>query len=172
MVLHRNLPERATGMWQSIAGCLLVALATAALGPGPAAAQTMTAERFQDWLHYNNFGRKALDRGDLEAASKCFRMAIDFARPAVASDPQPLARSYTDLSLVLVKQGRADEAEPMAEWALKVRERRFGNESVPAAQTLHVLALIASAQQRYPRAEALLVRSLEIWEKQLAPPDP
>jgi tetratricopeptide (TPR) repeat protein len=159
-------------MRKSIAGCLLAVLATAALGTGPSSAQTMTAERFQDWYHYNNFGRDALNRGDLDAASKCFRQAIEFARPAVASDPQPLARSYTDLSMVLVRQGRADEAEPMAEWALGVRERRFGSDSVPAAQTLHVLALIASAQKRYPRAEALLGRSLAIWEKQLPPNDP
>ena len=56
--------------------------------------------------------------------------------------------------------------------ALSVRERRFGKDSVPAVQTLHVLALIATSQQRYPRAEELLTRSLAIWKKQLPPNDP
>jgi tetratricopeptide (TPR) repeat protein len=158
-------------MRQPIAGCLLVALAAGAADPAPVGRE-MTAERFQDWLHYNNFGRSALEVGDLERASKCFRMAIDIASPAVANDPQPLARSYTDLSLVLVKQGRAVEAGPMAEWALKVREQRFGEDSVPAAQTLHVLALIATEQRQYPRAEALLSRTLRIWERRLKQTDP
>src|SRR4051794_6430559 len=100
-----EIPRKGPHMRYASACCLCLVLATLAAGPGRALAQVMTAERFQDWYHYNNFGRSALERGDLEKAAKCFRMAIDFARPAVASDPQPLARTYTDLAMVLVKQG-------------------------------------------------------------------
>src|SRR4051794_9394321 len=152
--------------------CLCLVLAIVAVGPERAVAQQMTPERFQDWFYYDNIGRKALERGDLESASRSFRMSIDLARPVVARDPQPLARSYTDLALVLVKQGRAKEAEPLAEWALTVRERRFGKDSLPVALTLHVLALTASEQHQYARAESLLSRSLEIREKLFGPNDP
>jgi tetratricopeptide (TPR) repeat protein len=132
----------------------------------------MSFREFSDWHYAYSSAMRALWRGELEIASLRFRRAIDIARPAAESDPRPLARTYSDFALVLLQQGRAIDAEPLAEWALKVREQQFGKDSVQVASTVHVLALLASAQGHLTRAEMLLGRALAIWEKQLGPDHP
>ncbi len=159
-------------MRHSIAGPLLLFLATVALDPGRAAAAELSFREFSDWYFAYCGGQRALGKGDLEVASHRYREAIKIVWPAAASDPRPLARTYSDFALVLLLQGRPSEAEPLAEWALKVREERFGKQSQQAATTLHVLAQVASAQMQYSRSEVLLTRALAIWEKELGSSHP
>jgi tetratricopeptide (TPR) repeat protein len=159
-------------MGYRIAGLLAAALATAAVGANQAGAQGISFVEFSDWNFLNEGGQRALRRGDVETAATRFRDAIDEARRLAARDPRPLARSYTDYGVVLVLQGRAQEADPLVQWALTVREERFGKDSVQVATTLHVLTLIASAQMQYSRAEGLLTRALAIWETELGPDHP
>jgi tetratricopeptide (TPR) repeat protein len=159
-------------MGYRIVGLLAAALATAAVVPKPAGAQDPSFVEFSDWNFVNEAGERALRRGDVETAAGRFRSAIELARGLAARDPRPLARSYTDYGVVLVLQGRAQEADPLVQWALSVREQRFGRDSVQAATTLHVLTLIASAQMQYPRAEALCTRAIDIWEARLGPDHP
>jgi tetratricopeptide (TPR) repeat protein len=154
------------------AGFLAAALATVAVVPGQAAAQGASFLEFSDWNFVQESGQRALRWGDVEKAASRFRSAIEVARRLAASDPRPLARTYTDYALVLVIQGRAEEADPLAQWALDVREARFGKDSVQVATTLHVLTLIASAQLQFSRAEALVTRALAIWQKRLGPEHP
>jgi tetratricopeptide (TPR) repeat protein len=159
-----------------IAGLLAAALAIMAYlsVPHQAAAQEKGAVSldFADWNFANEAGQRALRRGDVETAASRFRNAIEVARLLAVRDPRPLARSYTDYAVVLVLQGRAHQADPLAQWALTVREERFGKDSVQVATTLHVLTLITSAQMQYPRAEAYLTRALGIWEARLGPDHP
>jgi tetratricopeptide (TPR) repeat protein len=154
------------------AGCLLLAFASVAQSPASPPVKTLSFREFSDWHFAYNSALRAFWRGDLEIASLRFRSAIAIARPAAESDPRPLARTYTDFALVLLQQGRARDAEPLAEWALKVREERFGKDSLQASSTVHVLALLASAQTQFARSEALLGRALAIWEKELGPDHP
>jgi tetratricopeptide (TPR) repeat protein len=159
-------------MGHRIAGLLAVVLATAAAVPGQAGAQGSTFVEFSDWNFANEAGQRALREGAVDVAAGRFRAAIEVARRLVASDPRPLARSYTDYGVVLVIQGRAQDADPLAQWALAVREQRFGKDSVQVATTLHVLTLISSAQMQYSRAEAFVNRALAIWERRLGPDHP
>jgi tetratricopeptide (TPR) repeat protein len=69
-------------------------------------------------------------------------------------------------------QGKPREAEPLAEWALTVREQWFGRDSLQAALTLHILAQIASAQLRYARAEGCLERAIAVWQDKLGADNP
>jgi tetratricopeptide (TPR) repeat protein len=161
-------------MRQSLAVFLVLVLggAATALGAGKAAEPTLSFSDFSDWFFANSSGLRALEQGNLQAASHRFRNAIEIALPVASNDPRPLARTYSDFALVLLQQGRANEAEPLALWALKVREKWFGKDSRQAATTLHVLALLASAQMQYARSEDLLSRALLIREKTLGPDDP
>jgi tetratricopeptide (TPR) repeat protein len=154
-------------MRRSIAGLLLVVLATGALETRRAAGQAISFRQFSDWYFAYCAGQRALARGDLDVASRRYREAIKLAWPGAMSDPRPLARTYTDFAQVLLLQGRPDEAEPLAQWALQVREERFGKRSPQAAATLHVLAQLATAQVQYSRAENLLTRAIAIWEHEL-----
>jgi tetratricopeptide (TPR) repeat protein len=155
-----------------IAGLLLVVLTTGALGAERASAQQTSFQEFSDWYFSYCGGQRALGYGDLETASRRFREAIKLAWPSVSSDPRPLARTYTDFALVLLLQGRPFEAEPLAQWALKVREERFGKQSEQVATTLHVLTQLASAQLRYAQAESYLTRAITIWEHRLGSDHP
>jgi tetratricopeptide (TPR) repeat protein len=155
-----------------IAALLAAALTTVAALPGKAAAQGASFLEFSDWNFAQESGQRALRWGDVDKAASRFRNAIDVARRLATSDPLPLARTYTDYALVLVIQGRAQEADPLAQWALGVRETRFGKDSVQVATTLHVLTLIASAQLQFSRAEALVTRALAIWQQRFGPEHP
>ena len=135
-------------------------------------AQGIPLREFGDWYFAYCGGQRALGRGDLDTASRRYREAIKIAWPSATSDPRPLARTYTDFALVLLLQGRPGEAEPLAEWALKVREERFGKQSQQVAATLHVLAQLASAEMQYARAETLLTRAVAIWEQSLGSDHP
>jgi tetratricopeptide (TPR) repeat protein len=156
----------------SIVGVILVFMATAALEPGRAAAGEMSHEQFSDWYFAYCDGQRSLAQGDTDAASRRYREAIRLALPGATDDPRPLARTYTDFALVLMLQGRPTEAEPLAQWALTVREQRFGKQSPQVATTLHVLAQLASAEMQYSRAETFLTRAVAIWEQRLGADDP
>jgi tetratricopeptide (TPR) repeat protein len=133
------------------------------------AADGMTPEAFVEWNFFNNLGWEALNRGDYEAAAKRFRHAIELARPGSETNPRLLARSYADLAIVLYKQGRSSQAEPLAEWALAVREKHFPEKSIPVAQSLYWLALIEHDQAKLTEAEGHFVRAVSCWEKVLGP---
>ena len=154
-------------MRHSIVGLFLMILAAGTLEPDRAKAGELAFRDFSDWYFVYCGGQRALEHGDLDAASRRYREAIKLAWPGATIDPRPLARTYTDFALVLLLPGRPGEAEPLAQWALKVREERFGVQSPQAATTLHVLAQLASAQVQYARAETFLTRAVAIWEQRL-----
>lgn len=159
-------------MRHSTVGLILVVVATGALQPAHTSAEEMRFQQFSDWYFVYCAGQRALGRGDLDTASRRYREAIGLAWPGATSDPRPLARTYTDFARVLLLQGRPTEAEPLAQWALKVREERFGKQSQQVAATLHVLAQLASAEMQYARAEELLTRAVAIWEESLGADNP
>jgi tetratricopeptide (TPR) repeat protein len=159
-------------MRQSIVTLVLVVLATGPLEPRHASAEEIPHQQFSDWYFFYCAGQRALGRGDLDIASRRYREAIKLAWPSAKSDPRLLARTYNDFAVVLLLQGRGAEAEPLAEWALHVRERRFGKQSPQTASSLHVLAQLASARMEYGRAEDLLTRAVAIWEESLGADHP
>ncbi|MEA5519009.1 CHAT domain-containing tetratricopeptide repeat protein [Limnoraphis robusta] len=67
----------------------------------------------------------------------------------------------------LYQQGKYNEAIPLAERVLEIRERLLGENHPHVATSLNDLALLYSDQGRYDEAEPLYQRSLAIWEKAL-----
>lgn len=162
-------------MARPMALALIVALSAVA----PATGQrpfvdppSATEERFRHWLVYNDEGWFALGDGDLGLAEDRFRKAIESARPEAATDPRLLARSYADLAWVLHLLGRDKDAEPLARWALAVREQKLGRDKMPVGQTCYTLAAIELNLGHVPEAERLLERTLAVCEKALGADDP
>jgi tetratricopeptide (TPR) repeat protein len=74
--------------------------------------------------------------------------------------------------LQLYQQGKYNEAIPLAEKALAIREKLLGKEHPDVAQSLNNLAELYRVQGNYSKAEPLYVRSLAIREKVLSSEHP
>jgi len=118
---------------------------------------------FSDWNYYNERGWRALGNGRLDVAEFAFRKAIDTLKPYAKTEARLLARSYHDLAWTLQAEGRITDAEPLAKWALSVRER-YPQNAKALAQNLNTLALIYMAERRYDDAEPLYRRAVPLWE--------
>jgi tetratricopeptide (TPR) repeat protein len=150
---------------------LLITLqAVAALGAprtdGEADRQITTYE-LREWSYWNDMGYMSLQEGDYVRAAGRFQRAIEFARPSSKHDPRLLARSYGDLAMALLQQGRAAEAAPLAEWALIVREAYTPQGSEAVAQSRYNLAMIEIALERMDDAEGHMKGCIASYEKVL-----
>lgn len=148
-------------------GFLLVVMTAAAMpaaAAGPDEDREMTLHEFHEWDFYNNLGWESVQKNDFAAAARRFKTAISYARIGSRKDPRLLARSYADMAFVLHRQGRNAEAEPMAKWALKVREARFREGTEPMAQILYTVAMIEIDLEKYPEAERDFVRCVSNYE--------
>ncbi len=128
-------------------------------------AARLTHEQFTDWSDLSTMGRSALNKRNLPYAEYLFKRAIEIARVEADTDPRLLARSYGDLAWVLHGQGRHAEAEPLADWALVVREHYFGRDSMQAGQTAYTLAMIEADLGKLDEAQVHLELSLAACEK-------
>jgi tetratricopeptide (TPR) repeat protein len=72
----------------------------------------------------------------------------------------------------LIRAGKYDEARPLAERALAIRERVLGPEHPDVDASLNVLAAIHIRKSDYARSESLFQRALAISEKALGPEHP
>jgi tetratricopeptide (TPR) repeat protein len=146
---------------------MLLAACLAVAGPGTSRAQDqkMPFSTLRDWQDYNNVGWVALDRGNLDRAAQAFRKAIELIRPYEAKERMLMARSNADFARVLFRQKRYDEAEPLARWALAVRESIPGERSQALTQNLLLLAQIHRAQRQNAAAQVLLERTVAVQEK-------
>jgi tetratricopeptide (TPR) repeat protein len=104
-------------------------------------------------------GTLELRRGNVRAAEKLQREAV--SRLRAAQDAAFLVEAERQLAETLVRAGKIDEAERIAEHARRI----VGREDVwSRASTLHALGTVRAAQGRTEEAEALLREALEIVE--------
>lgn len=82
------------------------------------------------------------------------------------------ARKRFEESLKLRYAGKYDEALPLAERALEIRERLLGTEHRDVAATIDNLAKLYLTQGKYVESEPLLKRALDICEKALGKDHP
>jgi tetratricopeptide (TPR) repeat protein len=134
-----------------------------------APAEVISIQGLRDWQDYNNAGWRYLKNKDYDKAEQRFLLAIKVLRPYEATERRLMARSYGDLARVLYHKGRYAEAEPLAKWALAVREKNPKVQPVEVFQSLYTLALIHRAQHHYGESELLLKRALALQEKAVGP---
>ena len=82
------------------------------------------------------------------------------------------ATSLNHLAALLESQGNYEEARPLYERALKIREEALGPRHPHTATSLNNLALLLHDQGNYEEARPLLERALKIREEALGPKHP
>ena len=112
-----------------------------------------------DWRLRYETGWEALNQRDYDAAEQWLRASFETARPFPNNDLRKVA-SVGSLGWLRVVQGRYAAAEPLAEWALTVREKMQGPEHLDVAFELNTLATAYWYQARYAEAEPLYRRAL------------
>ena len=76
-----------------------------------------------------------------------------------------LATELNKKAMELYKQGKYDEAVPLLEKSLKIRQQVLGAEHPDVATSLNNLALLYKSQGRYTEAEPLLIQALDMIKK-------
>jgi tetratricopeptide (TPR) repeat protein len=133
----------------------------------PALAQNVPLAALDNWMWYNENGWKDLDNGKYDRAEQNFRRAIKELEPYPPGNRKLMARTYCDLARVFYYQKRYADAEPLAKWALVVRDADKKSSSDSVFQTLFTLASIQTAQEHFSDAEPLFKRALALQEKEL-----
>ncbi len=87
-------------------------------------------------------------------------------------EPETEAALRDTIGKILMNNGKYDDAKPLLEQALALRERVFNGESPAVAVSLNNLAELHFQQGEYAQAEPLFVRALAILEQALGPDDP
>ena len=149
--------------WTRLAVIHLVVLASAS----PALAQNVPLAALDNWMWFNENGWKDLENGRYDRAEAKFRRAIKELEPYAPANRKLMARTYCDLARVFYYQQRYADAEPLAKWALAVRDADKKSSSDSIFQSLFTLASIQTAQEHYTDAEPLFKRALALQEKEL-----
>jgi TonB family protein len=112
----------------------------------------------------------------------CLSATLNVAAPiAQQRDVQKQTTSLPDLDeasrlsqqvVILYKQGKFDEALPLAKHALELREKRLGPENELVGRALENLASLYFAKKQYEWAARFYQRELSVFEKTLGDHDP
>jgi tetratricopeptide (TPR) repeat protein len=139
------------------------------LGQGAAFAQGNHLGALREWLRYTEDAANFLNKGDYVKAEQRLNLAIKEIRPFLPDTRHNMARSYCELARVLYHQKRYADAEPLAKWALSVRESDKKARPESVFQCVYTFALIQSALKHHGEAESLFKRSLALQEENLGP---
>jgi tetratricopeptide (TPR) repeat protein len=153
--------RRFTGLIAS----LIVVLAQAS----SAAGQNIPILALRDWMWYTERGEADIRDGQYTRAATKFIQAIRQIEAYPRVNRGLMARSYCDLAEALYHQKRYAEAEPLAKWALSVRDADKNSGAGAVFQCVFTLGAIHSAQEHYAEAAPLFERALALQEKELPP---
>jgi CHAT domain-containing protein/Tfp pilus assembly protein PilF len=108
-----------------------------------------------------------------EAAAGNYVARIEELRGATAEDRMlQEARKLSEEFVKLNGAGKYDEAAPLIERALEIREKILGPDHRDVADTLTSLASVYFNKGAYAKSEPLLQRALAVYEKALGPEHP
>jgi hypothetical protein len=151
---------------QNLTGLCAVSLAFG-LGPAAAFAQGNHFGALYEWMRNTEEAARFVDKGDYVKAEQRLNLAIKEIRPFLPETRLNMARSYCELARVLYHQKRYADAEPLARWALSVRESDKYGKPESVFQCVYTLAMIQAAQKHHAEAERLFKRSLALQEENL-----
>jgi CHAT domain-containing protein/Tfp pilus assembly protein PilF len=108
-----------------------------------------------------------------EAAAGNYVARLEELRGATAEDRMlQAARKLSEEFVKLHGAGKYDEATPLIERALEIREKILGPDHRDVADTLNSLATVYVNKGAYAKAEPLFQRALAVYEKALGPEHP
>ncbi len=153
--------------WCSVAVVSLVLLAAPAFAQQ---VEDMCPEDIEQWEALTATAREAMNSGDLVAAEKKLRLALEFANKPEGNSR--LAASLNNLAVLYAAADRFAEATPLLARALQVWEETLGSDDPEVAKGASNLATLYLYQQQYADAEPLFRRALAIHQKQSGADDP
>jgi CHAT domain-containing protein/tetratricopeptide (TPR) repeat protein len=118
---------------------------------------------------------EALWRGGKSGESETRELAeraVRIREKTQGSDHIDLAKSLTNLGIVLFEAGDYAGARPLQERALAIREKDLGPDHPDVAKSLNELGLVFCQTGDYAKARPLYERALAISEKTLGPDNP
>ena len=118
-------------------------------------------------MWYNENGWKDIEKGRYDRAEQKFKMAIKEIEPYSPANRKLMARSYCDLARVLYYQERYADAEPLAKWALSVRDADKKASPTRFFSACSRWRRSSSPRSSWADAEPHLKRALAIQEKEL-----
>ena len=101
------------------------------------------------------------DLGLLERAFKPLQQALEIRRRTLGDDHPDTLVSINSLGMLLMNQGKYDEAEPLIREALEARRRRLGDEHPRTLTSINNLGGLLMEQGKFAEAEPLLCEVLE-----------
>jgi CHAT domain-containing protein len=102
-----------------------------------------------------------------------YEVKIVNLRAATAEDKDLAEAARLNQAAVKLRgQGKYDEAIPLVERSLSLREKHYGPEHQEVAEPLNTLATILYFKEDYQKAEAIHLRALMIREKTFGPSHP
>jgi tetratricopeptide (TPR) repeat protein len=137
------------------------------MGPSLSLAQATPLGALREWMSHTEDAAKFQSKGDYAEAEKQLNLAIKEIRPYLPNTLRIMARSYCELARVLYHEKRYAEAEPLARWALSVREADKKTSPDALFQCVYVLGLIETGLKHHSDAEPLLKRAIELQEQNL-----
>ncbi len=108
-------------------------------------------------------------RGDTITARELLEKGAQRIEEELGDQPLVQARLMHTMGRVYRKLGAYEQAAPLAQRALALRERELGPEHPEVAIALDNLAILYWRQKRYAEAESLSLRALAIQEEALGP---
>ncbi len=147
--------------------CLVLLFLALLFNATASSAQNVPLKALDNWMWYDERGWVDLERGRFDRAEQEFNMAIKEIKSYPPANRKLMAKSYCDLARVLYHQKRYAEAQPLAEWALTVRDSDKKPNSDAIFQCLFTLGSIHAAQNHFVEAEPLFKRALTLQEKEL-----
>jgi len=99
------------------------------------------------------------------------RLQTDATRGTAVSAELADASRFSEQVVSLHKQGKLDEALPLAKRALEIREKHLGSEHQLVGHALKNIASLYFAKKQYAQAAKLYQRTLSVYEKVFGPDD-
>jgi tetratricopeptide (TPR) repeat protein len=116
------------------------------------------------WKSAHEAGWAAFEAGRLPEAEASLAAAARELKAFPKDDPRiPLTLDH--LAWAYLARGKFDLAEPLARFALAVRQKNAGPESHETAQSVNTLACLCDAQGKFDEAEPLYRRALAVEER-------
>jgi tetratricopeptide (TPR) repeat protein len=110
-------------------------------------------------------GLAETDLGHLRAAEGWLESAKDLVTAHFPLDDPQVASALNNLAFLYHKQGKSEDARPLYQRAIEIREKAQDPDHYDLAWNLNNLALLYHEQGKYKDAEPLNLRALAIREK-------